>query len=150
MISIILEAENAILKKKRINIQRLKYLAMNSNYRTSDMFYIRTLEELIDCSNGIGPSWFAEKYRKKATEYYKNFEASAMCHDEFYSSYKKTVKEFRQANKDFRYNCMIEVRKHKWGIYRIRLYFQARFLYKMVKWFGWKAFLEAKINEVVK
>jgi hypothetical protein len=125
---------------------------MHSGYKTSDTFYLRTIEDLMTMCNGLGPEWFPEKYRNKVTRLIPKLEAPSMPHDEGFCTTDKTKKEFKKLNKEFRYNGMIEVGKIPWSDYKekIALYFTVRFFYWLLKRYGWKAFLEAKINEVVK
>ena len=111
-----------------------------------------TYQELVDCTNGVGPEWLPEWVRDRITDYFEYFLPSTNPHDCDFTHQPKTREEFDKANKRLYKNMKIQIKKDKnlsWWHFckensKWRKYLQARFLYRMCDKFGESAFFNDK------
>ena len=141
-------------KKKSKEIKELLTIAADANLEGLDFLATFTFEQLCDGYNGIGPEFLKPDVREKVSEFLHIFKPAAVAHDLRNEMSDGTRKSFRAANDEFLRNCLklADYYYRKDERRRRRARAAARVLYGVVsaKFFGWRAWLEAKERHAAK
>ena len=130
-------------------IAELLGIAKAANLDGLDFLSQFTEDQLADGYNGIGPEFLGEKVRAKVSEFLHIFKPAAVAHDLRNEMSDGTRKSFRAANDEFLRNCLKladyyykdkDARRHL----RARAAAQVLYGFVSAKFFGWRAWLEAK------
>ena len=129
-------------------ITELLGIAKAANLDGLDFLAQFTEDQLADGYNGIGPEFLKPDVREKVSEFLHIFKPAAVAHDLRNEMSDGTRKSFRAANDEFLRNCLklADYYYRKDERRRRRARAAARVLYGFVsaKFFGWRAWLEAK------
>jgi hypothetical protein len=126
------------------HIRYLKSIIVDLAFETSLTFFCRSDTELCRCYNGIGPERFGDAVLKISTKILAFFEAVALVHDEQCTYSDKSKKGFIESNKMFLRNCKRLIRTISWTHFIQRWVYSkvARLLFKILKRYGWKSWVE--------